>query len=533
MAITTRGFAVLFVFVTVTVVTGRSQQQAEISALTSLLNNKNETSASRLKAAERLGAIGSPDTTAISSLIECFSDPDPFLNGRAAASLGQIGKAAVPRLIKALQKPNGNVRWCAAISLGKIGSDGREAVPSLMNALKDSSANVRWCSAIALGNMGKDAALSGPALFSLLMDQDEDVKWAAYYALGKIDAGKVERTLALGGVIAVVDSLVPRLMKEHHVPGVSVVVVDKRRIAWSKSYGLKDTRTSEVVTGQTLFEACSMSKPVLAYLAMKLVENKKLDLDKPLWVYLNESFVSTADYGKRITARMVLSHTSGFPNWRKGEEETDGPLPIYFLPGTKFSYSGEGFYYLQRVIEKLTHEPLDVHAKIALFGPLGLKHTSFVWTKEVGPFLATGHDTLGNVLAKTQYIHPNAAYTLYISAEDYATIICSILGPKYSDAYSLSAGSVYKMMRHQVEVGVRTPITRPGRAMGLGTYWGLGWAIDSTISGNIIYHSGANASGFRCYSQFNYDEGSGIVIMTNGLDGSELWRRVVEKIGDF
>jgi hypothetical protein len=88
-------------------------------------------------------------------------------------------------------------------------------------------------------------------------------------------------------------------------------------------------------------------------------------------------------------------------------------------------------------------------------------------------------------------------------------------------------------MRHQVEVGVRTPITRPGRAMGLGTYWGLGWAIDSTISGNIIYHSGANRSGFRCYSQFNYDEGSGIVIMTNGLDGSELWRRVVEKIGDF
>jgi CubicO group peptidase (beta-lactamase class C family) len=534
MAITIRGFVVLFFIIAVTIVTGYSQQQqAEIIRLISILNNRSESSALRLKAVEQLGAIGSADTTAISSLIACFYDPDPFLNGKAAASLGQMGNAAVPGLIKALQNTNGNVRWCATISLGKMGSGAREAVPSLIKALNDSSTNVRWCSAIALGNMGTDAALAAPALCSLLMDYDEDVRWAAYYAAGRIKAGKVERRLALGGVIAVVDSLVSRLMKEHHVPGVSIAVVDNRRIAWSKSYGLKDTHTSEIVTDQTLFEACSMSKPVLAYLAMKLVDNKTLDLDKPLWGYLPESFVSTGDYGKRITARMVLSHTAGFPNWRKGEEETGGPLPIYFLPGTKFSYSGEGFYYLQRVIEKLTREPLEVHAKVALFGPLGLEHTSFVWTREMEPFQASGHDTLGRVLAKTQYIHPNAAYTLYTSAEDYAKIICSLLGSNQVDDHSLSAVSVYEMMKHQVQVDVRSPVNRPGRALGLGVYWGLGWAIDSTTSGNIIYHSGANRSGFRCYSQFNYDQGSGIVIMTNGLNGSELWCRLVEKVGDF
>jgi CubicO group peptidase (beta-lactamase class C family) len=483
MAITIRRFEVLFVIIAATIVTGYSQQeQTEISRLISILKNRDESGALRLKAAEQLGAIGSADTTAISSLIESFSDPDPFLNGKAAASLGQMGNAAVPWLTKALQNTNGNVRWCAAISLGKIGSD---------------------------------------------------VRWAAYFAVGRINVGKVERKLVLGDVIAVVDSLVPHLMKEHHVPGVSIAVVDNRKIAWSKGFGVKDTRTSEVVTGQTLFEACSMSKPVLAYLVMKLVDNKTLDLDEPLWGYLPESFVSPGDYGKRITARMVLSHTAGFPNWRKGEEETAGPLPIYFLPGTKFSYSGEGFYYLQRVIEKLTREPLDVHARVTLFGPLGLKHTSFVWTREMETFQASGHDTLGRVLAKTQYIHPNAAYTLYTSAEDYAKIICSILGSNQVNGHSLSTSSVYEMTKHQVQVDVRAPVKRPGRALGLGVYWGLGWAIDSTMSGNIIYHSGANRSGFRCYSQFNYDEGSGIVIMTNGLNGSDLWRRVVENVGDF
>jgi len=534
MGIAIRGSAALLVIVTVAVVTATSQQQqAEIGRLISILNNRNETNDLRLKAAERLGEVGLSDTAAISSLIACFSDSDACLNGKAAVSLGRMGKAAVPGLVRALQKTDGNVRWCAAISLSKIGSDAREAVPSLVKALNDSSANVRWCAAIALGNMRKDAAVAAPALFSLLMDNDDDVKWAAYYALGKIDAGKVERRLSLGGVTSIVDTLVPRLMTKYHVPGVSIVLVDDRKIAWSKSYGLMDTRTSEVVTGQTLFEACSMSKPVLAYLAMKLVENGILDLDRPLSAYLPEQFVGTADYGKRITARMVLSHTAGFPNWRKGEEEREGPLPIYFLPGTKFSYSGEGFYYLQRVIEQLTREPLAVHAKIVLFDPLGLKRTSFAWTKEMEPFQATGHDTLGQVLTKTKYVHANAGYTLYTSAEDYAKIICSILGPKYTDGYSMSAGSVHEMMKHQVEVNVRAPVTRPGRAMGLGTYWGLGWAIDSTISGNIVYHSGANGSGFRCYSQFSYDGGSGMVIMTNGLNGSEVWRRIVEKIGDF
>ena len=84
-----------------------------------------------------------------------------------------------------------------------------------------------------------------------------------------------------------------------------------------------------------------------------------------------------------------------------------------------------------------------------------------------------------------------------------------------------------------IRVDVRDVIDRPGRSLGLFSFRGLGWGIDSTITGEIVYHSGANHSGFRCYSQFNMREGSGIVIMTNGQNGSELWTRLISIVGDL
>ncbi len=220
-------------------------------------------------------------------------------------------------------------------------------------------------------------------------------------------------------------------------------------------------------------------------------------------------------------------------DFQTGEEEREGPLPIYFKPGEKFSYSGEGYFYLQRVIEKITGKSLEENAKELLFTPLSLNHSSFIWTDKIESLISCGHDTSGKFLAKSKYLHPNSAYTLYITAEDFARILIKIIKLNEEVQFSSSKKIIYDMLTPQVDVLVRDPIERPGRALGLFTYWGLGWAIDSTASGKIYYHSGANRTGFRCYSQFRLDEGSGIVIMTNGLNGSELWTRLIEEIGDF
>ena len=288
------------------------------------------------------------------------------------------------------------------------------------------------------------------------------------------------------------------------------------------------------VDEKTMFEACSMSKPVFAYLVLKLVEQGKLDLDKPLYDYLPEKFIcEDEDYPKQITARMILSHTSGLPNWRKGSEENESPLPIYFKPGTKFQYSGEGIYYLQRVVEHITNESLESFAKRTLFDRLGLESTSFVWTEKLNPQIATGHNTDGKCNERKKYLHGNAAYTLYTTSDEYAKLIIEIMKPGNQNDYSLSNSMIKEMLTHQVRVDTRDVIDRPGRNLGLQGFRGLGWAIDSTISGDVIYHSGSNQTGFRCYSQFSPKDGSGIVIMTNGENGSELWQRLIKVIGDL
>ena len=159
------------------------------------------------------------------------------------------------------------------------------------------------------------------------------------------------------------------LIKASEVPGMSVALIRDRRIHWKGAYGVKNTETKEAVTHDTVFEAASLTKPVVAYAALRLVDAGKLDLDVPLNKYLGNNYNVGDD--KRldlITARRVLSHTSGFPNWRNRDSKI---LPINFTPGEKFSYSGEGFVYLAKVIEKITGREFGAYIKETVLMPLG------------------------------------------------------------------------------------------------------------------------------------------------------------------
>lgn len=478
--------------------------------------------------------ITSSDEKMIQSLIEKFSDKDQFVNGAAINELAKIGEPAVEYLIKSLQAKDENVRWCSAIALEKISPSGKQSIPFLIKALQDKNSNVRWCAALALGKYQTDGTSAITELQKLLYDEDYDIRWAAYISLKKIDKNSLNIIPDFAKAIKNIEILTPQLMDELKISGVSISLIQNKEIAWSKSFGIADADSEIPVDGKTMFEACSMSKPVFTYLVLKLVEQGKLDIDKSLYEYLPEKFISDdEDYPKQITARMILSHTSGLPNWRKGSEENESPLPIYFKPGTKFQYSGEGIYYLQRVVEHITNESLESYAKQTLFDKIGLKSTSFVWIEDLNQQIATGHNAEGNCNKRKKYLHSNAAYTLYTTPNEYAKLIIEIMKPGNQNDYSLSDSMIKEMLTHQIRVDTRDVIDRPGRKLGLFAYRGLGWAIDSTITGNVIYHSGTNQTGFRCYSQFNPKDGTGIVIMTNGENGNELWRRLIKEIGDL
>ena len=162
-----------------------------------------------------------------------------------------------------------------------------------------------------------------------------------------------------------------------------------------------------------------------------------------------------------------------------------------------------------------------------------MAHTSFVWTKELSANIAGGYDSRGEALPRSRYTHPNAAYTLYTSASDYARFLIEIMNPNRTAQHSLTQRSIDTMLSHQVALTSREPIERPGSVRYSEVYWGLGWSINTTPQGDIMHHRGSNASGFRCFSQFNPARGSGIVIMTNGIGGGDLWTRLISRIGNL
>lgn len=483
----------------------------------------------REEAAGALGLISDGDARTVSALVRCLHDDDPFVVGKAAGALASIGTPALPEVIGALHSTDRSSREAAAITLGKMGPTAAPAASDLIAALADEQADVRYLAAHALGRIGATARLAAPALLAALSDADQDVRSAASLALDLIDPSAVDPP-SWQTIAATLDTLTPRLMREAHVPGVSIALIQQKHVVWSRQYGVSDVTSGTPVTDSTLFEACSMSKPVLAVIALRLAEQKRLDLDRPLIQYLELPSLHGQPGRERITARMVLTHTTGLPNWRRGDDERDGPLPVLFPPGSRFGYSGEAISYLQQVIEKITRTPIDILADQEIFSPHGLRHMSFTWQEDIAGLIAGGHTAEGKYNTTTRYTHANAAYTLYTSAEDYARFIIALMHPGSTQGI-LTAHSTAAMFTRQVAVPAREPVERPGRARATAVHWGLGWAINATGQGDIMHHSGSNQSGFRCFSQFDPAAGSGIVIMTNGANGTDVWARLISRVG--
>ncbi len=339
---------------------------------------------------------------------------------------------------------------------------------------------------------------------------------------------------SLESVTQKLDILTPLLMADRQVPGVSISIIYDGHIAWHKGYGVVRAGKPEKVTPDTVFEACSMSKVAFTYVVLKLVEQGKLDLDKPLVEYLPEPYLKDEPQHKLITARMVLTHRTGFPNWREGGWRKGGSLPILFKPGTQYGYSGEGYLYLQRVVEQITGKPLNTLMKEMLIEPVGMTSSSYVWEDRYSKLASAGHDENGAVKAKrTLFRQGNAAYSLYCTPDDYARFIIEVMKEDRSAAYSLSRKSIAEMLTPTIEIhgnhGKKIPRTGPAQCVSV--HRGLGWVVGKTKGDGIrVWHSGSNGTGFRCHSEFNPKKRAGIVIMTGSVNGESLYQPLLSAI---
>ncbi|HUE44091.1 MAG TPA: serine hydrolase domain-containing protein [Candidatus Sulfotelmatobacter sp.] len=313
---------------------------------------------------------------------------------------------------------------------------------------------------------------------------------------------------------------IPELMRKDGVPGLEIAVLREGKPTWVHGFGVTEVKNGQPVTVETVFEAASLSKPVFAYGVLKLVEQSKLGLDVPLTTYLPKPYVAGDERLAKITARIVLSHRTGFPNWRDGDS-----LPIYFAPGERFSYSGEGYVYLQRVVEQITGKPLNEYMSEAVFTPLGMTSSSYVWRTEFDALTATGHDSDGKPVDLWKPKEAGAASTLNTTARDYALFVAAVL-----HGVGLKAATLREMETPQVALdpACRICITQEPKALSKNLFWGLGWGIQRADGREVLWHWGDNGA-FKAFVMADPKAKSAVVMFANSEKGLEVAKPVVDE----
>jgi len=259
----------------------------------------------------------------------------------------------------------------------------------------------------------------------------------------------------------------------------------------------------------TVFEAASLSKPVVAYVTLKLVDAGLLNVDRPLQEYIGLPELPDRR-ASRITTRMVLSHTTGLQNERMNGES----LALAFDPGHRFSYSGEAFLLLQRALESIAGQSLDDLSRRLVFNPLGMTRTAFTWRNDFADNAAVGHGDFKTVRRPTRPTAGRAPSSLHTTARDYALLVRAIMRRE-----GLESGTFDEMLKPQVRVAPQVA-------------WGLGWSLDTSDSLRAFWHWGDNSnSGFTAFVLIDPAKQKAVLYFANSSTGLGIVRRVLALTG--
>jgi len=312
------------------------------------------------------------------------------------------------------------------------------------------------------------------------------------------------------------DDKIRFLMQEADIPGLSIAIINNGRLSFSKGYGWSNTETKDPVNDNTVFEAASLGKPLFAYLVLKLADKGIIGLDTPLSHYIGDGFdIEKRKLAERITARMVLSHTTGLPNAASGNK----PLVFAFNPGEKFSYSGEAIRLLQQVIEQVTKTELEKLMVAYVFSPLNMNKTSFIWQTEYNSLKAFSHNELLEVAGRGKPLEANAANTLHTTASDYAKFLIAVLKGE-----GLKKNTFREMVKSQVPIdSICVICLNPAQVPHLSPHlaWGLGWGIEKEKGGSWIWHWGDNVT-YQGFAMGNLKSKDAIVYFANSTNGLSI-----------
>jgi D-alanyl-D-alanine-carboxypeptidase/D-alanyl-D-alanine-endopeptidase len=351
----------------------------------------------------------------------------------------------------------------------------------------------------------------------------------------------------LDGTTLTADSLenkIGYLMKTANVCGLAISVFNHNKPVFTRAFGLADVPNHIPLRDSTVLYAASESKMVFAYVVMQLIQEKVLDLDKPLVSYLDSPLVAyhfQSKYRgyqdlagderyKKITARMCLDHTTGFPNWRW--VEPDQKLRIKTDPGARYSYSGEGLVLLQFVIEKITGKDYEAIAQERVFRPLDMPNSSYLWQTRFEGNFAFGHNAKGQPYPIARRHTPGAAGSMSTTLSDFTKFYTALISGK-----GLTPQSFDEMTRTQVTIrsakqfGPQALVDSTGND-GIKLGYGLGVGVFRTPYGRAFFKEGHD-DGWGHYTVCYPEKQIAIVILTNNDNGESLFKALLAyAIGD-
>lgn len=318
-------------------------------------------------------------------------------------------------------------------------------------------------------------------------------------------------TVCIHGQTNAIDELersIPKWQEEHKVPAVAVAIIEDGEVLYTNTFG--EQRKGVPASTETIFTVASLTKPIFSMVALTLIGKGELSLDEPLYTFHIDPDLEVDDNLKKLNARNILSHQSGFVNWRNMSPSKK--LEFKFEPGSQYLYSGEGFEYLRKALTNKTGKSLPQWANEVLFNPLQLTDISFTWNPEwdlekvAYPYNANWKEY--EYAPRTEL---NAAAGLQTTIKDYAAVCAYVL-----NGGGLSQSLFNEMITPQVQVKDNL-------------YYGLGWEIIPSLSNGALtmMHSG-DENGIKTFVILFPMSKKGMVVFTNADEGFKVYRKVVE-----
>lgn len=297
------------------------------------------------------------------------------------------------------------------------------------------------------------------------------------------------------------------LLEANKVPALGLGIIENGRLTNIDVYGTLDKTTTAPYN--TIFKVASLTKPVVAILTLQLIDQGLLQLDEALYHYWIDPDIIDDQRYKTLTPKLILTHQTGFPNWRYLTESNT--LSFQFDPGTNYQYSGEGFEYLRQAIENKLGKSIEALAQEFLFDPLGMSDTHFWWDTAMDETrYAHNYNEQGEEIETLKYHEANAAANLLTTIKDYGSFLEYVI-----NGAGLSEHLYQDMLQQHVTLKEND-------------FFGLGWEILTDFSDDefALLHTGKDP-GVSTLAIWFPKSKNGYIIFLNGDNVNTIYEELM------